>query len=194
MERRSSPQPGAIDAPVSAHMRPLPSSPPKGQSWRRRRSSGSSSTCLLFCACAVAARASTRRRSDGPWVARALLPAVVARNLPAHSHPLRCRRSALRTRRRASGGEAASISPSPLLSPFPSYYLVFLPPFALCDLRALGLLAARLSRRPRDDDHRFRQRRRPADSFLHLSAASLRSPSPPPPPSTPRRSLTFEFQ
>ena len=28
MERRSSPQPGAIDAPVSAHMRPLPSSPP----------------------------------------------------------------------------------------------------------------------------------------------------------------------
>ena len=190
MERRSSPQPGAIDAPVSAHMRPLPSSPPKGQSWRRRRSSGSSSTCLLFCACAVAARASTRRRSDGWTVggARALLPAVVARNLPAHSHPLRCRRSALRTRRRASGGEAASISPSPLpFSQLPS----FLPPFALCDLRALGL-AARL-RRPRDD-HRFRRRRRPADSFLHLSAASLRSPSPPPPPSTPRRSLTFEFQ
>ena len=135
MERRSSHQPGAIDAPVSAHMRPLPSSPPKGQSWRRR-SSGSSSTCLLFCACAVVARASTRRRSDGPWVARA--PSSSRswhETCPAHSRPLRCRRSIVgRTRRRASGGEAASISPSPLLSPFPSYYLVFLPlsPSAIC--------------------------------------------------------------
>ena len=106
--------------------------------------------------------------------ARALLAAVVARNLPAHSRPLRCRRSVGRTRRRASGGEAASIPPL-LSSPFPSH-LVSLPPFALCDLRA-GPLAARL-RRPRDD-HRFRRRRRPAESFLHLSGTSSRSPSPP---------------
>ena len=132
MERRSSPQPGAIDAPVSAHMRPLPSSPPKGQSWRRRRSSGSSSTCLLFCACAVAARASTRRRSDGPWAAR-------APSSPRSWHetcPL------TRTRCVAAGRPFALVEGPPegkqllfppLLSPFPSY-LVFFPlsPSAIC--------------------------------------------------------------